>query len=94
LDYNGRRYALGQSGDIAVSGDWNCDGQPTPAVLRPSTGEVAVFSDWPAPTEPVAANSVTTISTASGFEIDETQTCPDLRVRTDTGSRLVAVENS
>jgi len=94
LDYNGRRYALGQSGDIAVSGDWNCDGQPTPAVLRPSTGEVAVFSNWPAPTEPVAANSVTTISTASGFEIDETQTCPDLRVRTDTGSRLVAVENS
>jgi hypothetical protein len=42
----GQRWALGQSGDLVAIGDWDCDGQPTPALLRPSTGSVFVFAKW------------------------------------------------
>lgn len=41
-----RRYRVGQPGDLVVVGDWDGDGEPTPAVLRPGTGEVFVFTAW------------------------------------------------
>lgn len=39
-------FEVGRPGDEVVVGDWDCDGQPTPAVLRPATGEVFVFVEW------------------------------------------------
>ncbi|MEO0495307.1 MAG: hypothetical protein AAF081_18015, partial [Actinomycetota bacterium] len=88
LDHAGRRYAVGGAGDIVTLGDWTCDGVETPAVLRPSTGEIAVFTDWPAPDEQVGPAVVATIEGADGFVADDTE-CPDLRVRTARGSRLI-----
>ena len=40
------RFEVGQPGDEIVLRDWDCDGQPTPALLRPRTGEVFVFTKW------------------------------------------------
>jgi hypothetical protein len=44
----GRRWRLGQAGDDAVLGDWDCDGRATPALYRPSTGEVFLFDGFAA----------------------------------------------
>jgi hypothetical protein len=40
------RFQVGQQGDQIIAFDWDCDGSPTPAVLRPSTGEVFLFPAW------------------------------------------------
>lgn len=40
------RYQVGEPGDRLVLGDWDCDGNATPALLRPATGEVFVFPEW------------------------------------------------
>lgn len=90
---DGRRYTLGRSGDIIVTGDWSCDGTPTPALLRPETGEVAVFADWPA----VNATVPPAVSTVVDGAIDlvaTDQECPLLRVATATGSRLITLSES
>ena len=42
----GVRWAVGEPGDVAAVGDWDCDGVATPAVLRPSTGELFTYDDW------------------------------------------------
>ena len=39
-------WLAGRSGDIAIVGDWDCDGRATVASLRASTGEVFVFDRW------------------------------------------------
>jgi hypothetical protein len=39
-------FQVGQPGDLVVLGDWDCDGNATPAVLRPASGEVFVFAMW------------------------------------------------
>lgn len=46
ITFEGRRYEIGRPGDLAVLGDWDGDLVPTPALLRPSTGEVFVFPRW------------------------------------------------
>jgi hypothetical protein len=38
------RWAVGQPGDLVAVGDWDCDGEPTPAVLR--AGRLFVFASW------------------------------------------------
>jgi serine/threonine protein kinase len=43
------RFDLGQAGDIALLGDWQCRGNFTPAIYRPSTGQVFVFDGWANP---------------------------------------------
>ena len=52
VDHEGRRYAVGDPGDLVAVGDWRCDGRPTPALYRPRTGSLFVFDDlarpwWP-----------------------------------------------
>lgn len=56
----GRRYAVGEPGDIVVLGDWDGDGERTAAALRPSTGEVFVFSTW-STGEDVVVRAVTVV---------------------------------
>ena len=41
-----RDYRLGEPGDLAAVGDWNCDGSATARLVRPSTGEVFEFPVW------------------------------------------------
>ena len=46
LEHEGVRYALGDDGDLALLGDWDCDGVATPGVRRAGTGEVHGFDGW------------------------------------------------
>lgn len=56
----GRRYEVGEPGDVVVLGDWDGDGARTVALLRPSTGEVFVFSSW-STGEDVVARAATVV---------------------------------
>jgi hypothetical protein len=40
---DGARSVVGRSGDLVAVADWDCDGVPEPAFLRPGSGEVLVF---------------------------------------------------
>ncbi len=91
---DGRQYALGQPGDVAIVGDWNCDGNTTPALLRPTTGEIAIFGEWPAPKSGVVAQHIVVVEGAHSLEVDEHDVCVSLRARTDTGSVLVPLEET
>ncbi len=88
IDHEGRRYAVGETGDVVVLGDWTCDGVPTPAVLRPETGEVAVFVGWPTPGAHIEPEVVTTVEGAESF-VPDSRPCPSIRVRTTGGSRII-----
>ena len=39
-------WRVGASGDLAAVADWNCDGEATLGVYRPSSGSWFVFSSW------------------------------------------------
>ena len=41
-------FVVGQPGDIAAVGDWNCTGDPMLGVYRPETGAWFTFSSWEA----------------------------------------------
>ncbi len=64
LVVDGSRFRLGRVGDLIEMGDWDGDGVPTPALLRPSTGEVFVFERWPSPTHPLTNPPVTVVAGA------------------------------
>jgi hypothetical protein len=38
------RWTVGDPGDLVAVGDWDCDGEPTPAVLR--AGRLFLFASW------------------------------------------------
>ena len=57
LEVEGRRYQLGQLGDVLLLGDWDCDGRDTPALYRPGTGTVSLFHGWAEPDRPLPASS-------------------------------------
>ena len=59
-----KRYAAGEPGDRVAIGDWNCDGRPTAALVRPSTGEVFVFDDWATPSSDVSVAPITLVEGA------------------------------
>ena len=90
LVHDGRRYGVGSVGDLVHVADWNCDGEPTPAVLRPATGELAVFTTWPEPDSTLLPTMTVVVDGAIDFTIDADD-CPELRVRTPNGSRLIEV---
>jgi hypothetical protein len=83
----GQRWQVGIEGDLVAVGDWDCDGSPTPAVLRPSAGRLHVFDGWaegdgelvasPGPTAPLDAVSV------------EPSGCGQAVVRTAAGGTVV-----
>ena len=65
LSFDGARYAVGQPGDAVAVGDWACTGRPTPALVRPSTGEVFVFDDWPEDGREATARPMGTVEGAT-----------------------------
>jgi hypothetical protein len=87
---DGRRYVVGEAGDLVVSGAWACgERRPTPAVIRPRTGDVFVFHR----TGPDArATHVTRLDgvTAAGRRAATTQ-CDLLVVDTRRGPVTVAL---
>jgi hypothetical protein len=85
--HEGRRFQVGEPGDLAVVGDWRCDDRTTVALYRPTTGAVFVFSSWPRPGERAETTAVvvspggTTLETGLGAD-----GCPTLHVRGDAGT--------
>jgi hypothetical protein len=53
------RLAVGAPDDIAVTGDWDCDGQATLVLLRPASGSVWHFREWPIAGASVTATLIT-----------------------------------
>jgi eukaryotic-like serine/threonine-protein kinase len=67
------RFAVGQPGDRVLVGDWDCDGQATPAVVRPATGELFVFAGWAPDGEELTVPPVATVprgATAEAVDAD------------------------
>jgi hypothetical protein len=46
IEFGDARFIVGEAGDIATVGDWDCDGVATPALLRRASGEVFIFPTW------------------------------------------------
>ena len=88
LEHGGRRYAVGAAGDFVETGDWDCDGRVTAAIVRPSTGGVVLFDAWPEPGETIALPVRWSVDSPTGAEAVAHGQCDLLRVYTTTGSRL------
>ena len=88
LEHDGRRYAVGATGDFVETGDWDCDGQATAAIVRPSTGGIVVFDAWPGPGETVSLPERWSVDSPTGAEAVAHGPCDLLRVYTIAGSRL------
>ena len=88
LAHGGRRYAVGAAGDFVETGDWDCDGGVTAAIVRPSTGGVVLFDAWPEPGETIALPVRWSVDSPTGAEAVAHGQCDLLRVYTSTGSRL------
>jgi serine/threonine protein kinase len=89
VDIDGARYEVGAPGDIVAVRDWDCDGEATPAVLRPSTGEVFVFDAWAALDADVEVDAVETVAGAVDLVDDvDRDGCAVLLVSTTDGDRV------
>ena len=89
LHHNGRRYAIGLAGDLVATGDWDCDGHATPAIVRPDTGDVVLFDAWPGPGETISMPVRWNVQAPTGAETVRHESCDLLRVLTAVGSRLL-----
>jgi serine/threonine protein kinase len=84
VSVEGRRFAVGNPGDRIALGDWNCDGTPTAAIARPSTGEVFVFDTWPSTGAEARVRPVGTVTGAIDLRAEARGDCSALfAVRAD-----------
>ncbi len=88
IEHGGRRYAIGATGDFVEVGDWDCDGQATAAIVRPSTGGVVLFDAWPGPGETISLPVRWSVDSPTGADAVAHGQCDLLRVYTTAGSRL------
>lgn len=66
------RFAAAQAGDVVTVGDWDCDGQATPAVLDTATGDLFLFDRWPAaPDEALTVGPEAAVPGAIGARGDD-----------------------
>ena len=89
IEYGGRRYAIGATGDFVETGDWDCDGQATAAIVRPSTGGVVLFDAWPGPGETISLPERWSVDSPTGADAVAHGQCDLLRVYTTAGSKLL-----
>ena len=89
LQHAGNRYGVGRLGDFVETGDWDCDGEPTPAIVRPSTGDVVLFDGWPAAGQAISMPVRWQVDAPTGAEAVAHGSCHLLRVYTSAGSRLL-----
>ena len=88
LEYGGHRYGVGAPGDFVQTGDWDCDGQATPVIVRPSTGHVVLFDAWPTPNQSISMPVRWQVEAPTGAEAVSHGSCDLLRVYTTAGSKL------
>jgi hypothetical protein len=80
-------FDVGEAGDDVLIADWHCDGEPSAALVRPSTGEVFVFASLPAAGETITGQHIATVPGAIAIETDDANApCPPLVVRSTDGS--------
>ena len=72
--------------------DWDCDGDATPALLRPSTGEVFVFPRWIEEGSMAVEPEVQVVGARALISERAGEACPTLAVRTSAGDLLPVVE--
>ena len=88
IEHGGRRYAIGATGDFVETGDWDCDGQATAAIVRPSTGGIVLFDAWPGPGETISLPVRWNVDSPTGADAVTHGQCDLLRVYTTAGSKL------
>jgi hypothetical protein len=82
------RFEVGAAGDQVVVGDWHCNGQAMPALLRPSTGEVFVFPRYA--TDDLTIASTSLVAGADGLRIERRAAC-DVLLATRPGQAPVEI---
>jgi hypothetical protein len=80
----GSTWTFGETGDVVVLGDWDCDGVATPALLRPPSGAIWVVDAWPAADE-LRPRLASTIPGATAAVVEADGACDVLVVGTDGG---------
>lgn len=88
IEHGGRRYAIGATGDFVETGDWDCDGEATAAIVRPGTGGVVLFDDWPGPGGTISLPVRWSVDSPTGADAVAHGQCDLLRVYTTAGSKL------
>jgi hypothetical protein len=87
LTTQGSRWSVGVAGDVVVLGDWDCDGEKTAALLRPTSGTVYVFDAWAAPEQALSPSTRQDVPGAADLRaIDqEGDGCDELEVVHSSG---------
>jgi hypothetical protein len=91
-DPSGARYQVGEPGDEVAVGDWDCDGTPTPGVVRAATGEVFLFDRWAEAGEPVTVAAAVVMPGVDRLEPPD-HTCPGYLLMAD-GARAALVRTA
>ncbi|MGQ0617835.1 MAG: hypothetical protein ACT4PW_12735 [Acidimicrobiia bacterium] len=84
------RFSVGEPGDAATIGDWDCDGVPTPALLRPGTGEVFRFDSWASPAGDLTARAVAVVPGAVLLVTAPSGACGPPQAQLPDGSLVAA----
>ena len=91
VEHDGRRYAVGQPGDVVAPGPWLCDGRELLLLLRPATGSVHLFLEWPTPGGTLDAPVVATVAGGSSLSTapeSSASTCPQVVVGRRDGTSI------
>lgn len=86
VTYGGKQFTVGMGADVVVQGDWDCDGTPTIALLRPTTGALFVFDTWSDATHDVTVSPTTYIDPGATVRAIHTGGCDSLIVMHPDGS--------
>jgi tRNA A-37 threonylcarbamoyl transferase component Bud32 len=90
VEAGGARFEIGREGDVVVFGDWDCDGEPGAALLRPATGAIYMFDVLATPGSNIEGRPIAQIEGAQTLlAIDQPNGCTSLTVRLADGSPRV-----
>jgi hypothetical protein len=92
VDAGVARWSLGEEGDRVALGDWDCDGEATPALLRPATGDVFAFDAWAEAGEPLTVTPAARVEGAADLRAEATGGGCDRLVVELTSGEVRAVE--
>ena len=89
ITVEGATFELGTVGDAVAVGDWDCDGQATPGLVRPGSGEVFLFDRWSAGDDTLTVGPTSIVPGARSVSVaaaPDAGPCPGALVRLADGS--------
>ena len=86
MSHGGQHFTVGTSADLVMQGDWDCDGSPTLALLRPTTGALFVFDTWADDAHDVTVSPTTYVATGATLQTVHDGACDRLLVIHPDGS--------